>query len=290
MKKIRVYHVLAIINSPGLRSAPLILFLLLQLASSAVAQGTGQSLFIPIPTRVCECSDEEMADFQNKVSEALSMVESWYADSVPAIDEEELKKEVLKETGISPDEATKLQNMSHAEQQAYAMKMAQQAMSQATAPQQPADQEKIKQQQARAAQNMVDWATLQALLVPIGSDFSKLEKEAEEWQIKNLKPLYDTLNTLYENEHETMYRRILEREKDYCRQFTPKHLALIKKQIEVLEQACPIMQEVFNRNLPVDKAFFQASAKEIDPVWLYLQAISKSFDYRIHSDPVSDDK
>jgi|GEM_PF-3514103 len=278
-------------ESLSVRTKPLCLmvnillpFCLLLAVPDIHAQGSVSTFKIPLPANVCECSTEEMNNYKNKISEALSVVESWYTDTSLNINEDSLKSEAWRQANLSLGIDTLLQDMSPAEQQAYALKMAQMVASKAMTSATADDQEKIKQQQMKAADNRADFSTIQELLLPVGIDLDKLEKEADDWYLLKIRPLYDTLNLLYEDEYNAMYRRIIEAEKSYCRKFSPRQLELIKRQVEALEKAFPAIQDLLARNIPVKDASNQFKAKELDPVWLYLKAIEKSFDYRIHNE------
>lgn len=257
----------------------MMLGLLAGLTVNAVkAQDSLKSLHIPIPAEVCGHTAEQKQQFQKQVSEALALVESWYAKP-PAIDEEQLKAQALKSAGLTTSEAKALEEMSEAEQEAAAMKMAQEVVSNAMTPPNQVDMENLIKQMEATSQMLSDVTTIENLLVPIHMEFSRLEKEAAAWSDQHLKPLYDSLYLLEDAAYDKMRKRILIKQKEYCSLFSIRNLILIQKEVKALEEASPTIQRLYQGNNAHGTVGAIAQNKESDPVWLYLKAIGKSYDY-----------
>ncbi len=243
-----------------------------------IAQDSLKSLYIPGPKAVCGHSVDEKQQFQQEVSEAIILVESWYAHP-PATDEAKLKEQALKNAGLTSSEAKTLEEMSEEDQEAAAMKMAQEVMAGALSAPDQANMESLIKQMEATSQMLSDINTIENLLGPIHMDLIRLENEAAAWHDQHLKPLYDSLYTLEGPAYDQMKKCIMAEEKNYCSLFSTRNLTLIQKEVKALEEASPTIKRLYQGNPVQGTLGASAPNKESDPVWLYLKAIEKSYDY-----------
>ena len=143
-------------------------------------------------------------------------------------------------------------------------------------------QKELQTQFEKAQSNSDDASTMQSLLMPVAFERSKLEKESELYFEKNIAPLQQKLNNLYGPEHTSMLNRIKTEEKKYCAQFSPRNIQLIGQEVDALKKLNPVLQEYLARNFDYELSSESTVTEESDPFILYLNAIRRAFEYRIH--------
>ena len=266
-------------------SGILLLFLFVQFP--VLAQEPLQTHNLGIPADLCSCSDKERNRFDEAVSLALEKANSKYDQDDNQIDRQAIIENTMKNSGLTGADYEKLNNMSEAEQQAYAMQMAQQAMQNAH----QTDAQKQKQLMAhyqKAQSNYNDANAIQARLLPIAIERGKLEKEAEDWYQEKIAPLYEKLNSLYGQAHWNMLHKIDQEKRRYCAAFSPRNINLINQEVTALKELYPVMMDIIERNSFEEVNMDLSATPETDPVIMYLNVIGKAFDYRIHDDLTPD--
>lgn len=238
---------------------------------------------IAIPQNVCSCSQTEVDRFHKSVDDALDIAESKYQRKLEEeVDDQKLLEIGLEEAGMDNFDYANFSTMSEAQQQAYAMQMANNAMS--NPPIQTKSQEEIKRQ-LEAGQLETDQATqIQLSLVPIARERVILEKEAEAYYKAKITPLYNRLQQLDGPAYNNMLKKINQEKKVYCAQFSPRHLNLIQQEVEGLKRLNPIIKDYLEGKSKNEAGLDLFLLKDADPIILYLKAISKAFEYRTHTD------
>lgn len=267
--------------SSHIPSGLLLLFLFIQ--DPVLAQEPLQTHNLGIPADVCSCSDEERNRFDEAVSLALEKAKSKYNQDNEQVDEQALIENAMKNSGITSVDYEKLANMSEAQQQAYAMQMAQQAMQNAHSTD-GQNQKELMAQYQKAQSNYNDANTIQARLLPIAIERTKLEKEAEAWYQEKIAPLYEKLNSLYGQAHWNMLHKIDQEKRRYCATFSPRNINLINQEVTALKELYPVMMDIIERNSFEEVNMDLSATPETDPVIMYLNVIGKAFEYRIHDD------
>ena len=85
-----------------------------------------------------------------------------------------------------------------------------------------------------------------------------------------------------------MLHKIEQEERKYCATFSPRNLNLINKETTALKKLYPVMMDMIERNSFEDVNLDLTETPDADPLIMYLNAIGKAFDYRIHDDSQPD--
>jgi hypothetical protein len=240
---------------------------------------------IAIPQNICSCSQTEVDRFHQSVDDALDAAESKYQRNLEdEVDNQKLLENGLKEAGMDNFDYASFSAMSEAQQQAYAMQIANNAMSNPPMANQTKSQKEIKHQ-LEAGQLETDQATqIQLSLIPIAREQVILEKDADDYYKARITPLHNKLNQLDGPAYNSMLKKINQAEKVYCAQFSPRHLNLIQQEVEGLKRLNPIIKDYLEGKSNNEAGLDLFLLKDADPIIMYLNAISKAFDYRIHKD------
>ena len=263
------------------------LFLLVSLLMCSQLKGQ-EPMSVPsiaIPNNVCTCAKTEEDRFHESVSKALEIAESRYnRDIDDEVDKDKLLEEGLKDAGLSNFDHAKFATMTEAQQQAYAMQLAGSAMSNPLKASQTKSQDEIKRQIEAGQAESDQTSQIQLLLIPIAKERVKLEKEAENYYEAKITPLNIKLQYLDGPAYNNMLKTINEAKKVYCAKFSPRHLSLISQEVEGLKRLNPVIKDYLEGKSNDEAGLDLFLLKDVDPVILYLKAISKAFEYRIHSE------